>query len=139
MEDYKIYVTYHKDEQIEKFGLSEDANHVLFASHKDIDGKNINNLNPVYSKMVTMYYVWKNAIKSSYVGFNHYRRNFDVNRLPASGECQIYRILDFKDKTIYGQYAECHNSKDMDVILSLLDEKYGKENQYTKYIKENEL
>ena len=137
MEDYKIYVTYHQDEQIGKFGLKADDNHVLFASHKDIDGKNINNLNPVYSEMVTMWYVWKNAIKSSYIGFNHYRRHFDVNRLPASGECQVYRILDFGEKTIYEQYAECHNSKDMDVILSLLDEKYGDDNQYTKYIRES--
>ena len=52
MEDYKIYVTYHQDEQIGKFGLKADDNHVLFASHKDIDGKYINNLNPVYSEII---------------------------------------------------------------------------------------
>ena len=137
MEDYKIYITYHKDEQIEKYGLKEDENHILFASHKDIDGKNINNLNPVYSEMVTMYYVWKNAIKSSYVGFNHYRRKFEVHRLPNKGECQILRFCDFGNETIYTQYAKYHNIKDMDDMLAAIDNRYGADNPYTKHIKES--
>lgn len=137
MEDYKIYVTYHKDEQIEKYGLKEDDTHKLFATHKDVDGKNINYLNPVYSEMVTMWYVWKNAVKSSYVGFNHYRRRFEPSRMPSSGECQVYRVLDFGNETVYEQYAKCHNREDMDVMLSLLDKKYGNDNQYTKYIRES--
>ena len=65
MNDYKIWVTYHKDELVAKYGLKEDDTHKLFASHKEIDGKNINSLNTVYSEMVTMWYVWKNATAKS--------------------------------------------------------------------------
>jgi len=135
MDDYKIWVSYHKDEQLQKYGLKDDDTHKLFATHKDIDGKNINELNPVYSEMVTMWYVWKNAIKSNYVGFNHYRRQFAVHRLPNKGECQVFRILDFGKQTVYEQYAQCHNAKDMDTMLGLIDQKYGKENEYVKYIR----
>ena len=140
MSDYKIWVTYHKDEQVAKYGLKEDDTHKLFAAHKAIDGKNINELNPVYSEMVTMYYVWKNAsAKSSYVGFNHYRRQFAVNRLPNKGECQVLGMYNFGNQTIYEQYAKYHNVKDMDDILSILTNKYGADNAYAKHIKESHV
>jgi len=139
MSDYKIWVTYHKDEQVEKYGLKNDDTHSLFATHKEIDGENINALNPVYSEMVTMYWVWKSNKKSTYVGFEHYRRHFGVSRLPNKGECQVYRMLDFGSQTIYQQYAQYHNAKDMDLMLSLLDTKYGKGNPYTKHIEESRV
>ena len=137
MNDYKIWVSYHQDDQLSRFDLKSDENHELFATHLTPDGKNINHMNPVYSEMVTMWYVWQNALKTPCVGFNHYRRHFDVNRLPNKGECQVYRILDFGGQTVYEQYAQWHNAKDMDVVLGLLDAKYGEGNAYTKYIRES--
>lgn len=137
MDNCIIWTTYHQDGQVEAYGLAEDATHRLFATHKDVSGKNINRLNPVYSELVTLWYVWKNNLRSNFVGFNHYRRRFNVRRLPNSGECQVYRIRDFAGKTIYEQYAECHNAADMDIVLSLLDGKYGVDNQYGKYIRES--
>lgn len=138
MSDYKIWITYHKDEQIQQFGLKDDESHQLFAAHKDIDGKNINEMNPVFSEMVTMWYVWKNvSAKSGYVGFNHYRRRFAVRRLPNKGECQVLNIKELGDQTVYQQYAQYHNAKDMDVLLGILDEKCGKDNVYSKYIRES--
>jgi len=139
MSDYKIWVSYHKDELVQKYGLHDDETHKLFATHHDVEGKNINALNPVYSEMVTMYYVWKNNLKSDYVGFNHYRRKFDVTRLPEKGECQILRVNDFGSETIYQQYAKCHNVRDLDTMLKLLDDKYGADNAYTKHIKESHV
>lgn len=139
MNDYKIWISYHKDEQLEKYGLKEDETHKLFAIHKDADGNNINYLNPVYSEMVTMWYVWKNAIKSDFVGFNHYRRRFDVHRLPNKGECQILRFCDFGNETVYNQYGRYHNIKDMDSVLSILDNKFGADNAYSKHIKESHV
>ena len=132
--DYKIWVTYHQDEQVAQYGLRNDEHHTLFPSHKDVDGENINVLNPVYSEMVTMWYVWKNQLKSDYVGFEHYRRHLNIVRLPKESECQVYRVLDFKDKTVYKQYSLCHNHHDMDAVLSILDDKYGKDNEYSSYI-----
>jgi len=135
MDDYRIWVTYHKDEQVSQYGLHDDDTHRIFAANRDIEGKNINEMNPVYSEMVTMWYAWKNNVRSPYVGFNHYRRQFNVSRLPGKGECQVYRIIDFGGISVYDQYARCHNVKDMDAVLSLLDKKYGKDNAYTKYIR----
>lgn len=137
MNDYRIWVTYHQNEQVSRFGLKGDDTHKLFASHHDIEGENINSKNPVYSEMVTMYYVWKNNIKTPYVGFNHYRRQFSVSRLPNKGECQVLTIRSFGGQTVYEQYAQWHNAKDMDYVLSLLNEKYGEDNEYTKYICES--
>lgn len=133
----KIWVSYHKDEQIEQYGLKEDATHILFPTHKKAEKRNINHLNPVYSEMVTMWYVWKNNLRSDYVGFEHYRRHFEVKRLPKKGECQVRRIVDFAGETVYHQYSRAHNAKDMDVILSLLDEQYGKGNPYSRHINED--
>ncbi len=137
--DYKIYVTYHNDDLVEKHHLSEDEHHVLFASHREIDGENINALNPVYSEMVTMYYVWKNNLKTDYVGFEHYRRHLKVLHMPKDGECQIYLYHNMHGLTVYKQYAKWHNVSDLDTILSIVDEKYGKGNIYTTYIKESDI
>ena len=137
MNNYRIWITYHRDEQVEQYGLREDETHKLFAAHKEADGDNINIMNPVFSEMVTMYYVWKNQKKSNFVGFNHYRRQFDVTRLPKRGECQIYTTYDFGGKTVYQQYAKCHNAEDMDIMLSILDKQYGADNTYSKYIRES--
>ena len=137
MNNYKIWVSYHKDDQVTRFGLKGDKNHEVFGTHLTPEGKNINHMNPVYSEMVTMWYVWQNAKKSDYVGFNHYRRRFEVSRLPGKGECQVYRMLDFGDKTVYEQYAECHNVADMDTVLKILERRYGKGNAYVRNIRES--
>lgn len=139
MNDYKIWISYHKDELLQKYNLQNDETHKIFATHHDIDGKNINALNTVYSEMVTMYYVWKNSLKSDYVGFNHYRRQFAVDRLPNKGECQVIKMYNFGGQTIYDQYAQHHNAKDMDAIISILNDKYGADNAYTKHIKESNI
>ena len=139
MDDYKIWVSYHDDAQVDKYGLHDDDTHRLFATHHDVEGKNINHMNPVYSEMVTMWYVWKNNLRSSYVGFNHYRRQFGVNRLPNKGECQVFKILNFGSQTVYEQYVQCHNGKDMDAVLSILDAKYGEGNDYTRNIRESHI
>ena len=119
MDDYKIWVSYHDDAQVDKYGLHDDETHRIFATHHDVEGKNINHMNPVYSEMVTMWYVWKNNLRSPYVGFNHYRRRFGVNRLPNKGECQVFKILNFGSQTVYEQYVQCHNGKDMDAVLEM--------------------
>lgn len=136
---YRIWVTYHKDELVGQYGLKEDDRHVLFATHREPEKKNINWLNPVYSEMVTMWYVWKNNLKSDYVGFEHYRRHLDVRKMPRKGECLVFRAIDFGARTVYEQYAQCHNAKDMDMVLSILDKEYGEDNPYRKHIMESRV
>ena len=137
--DYRVWVSYHRDELVNQYGLHDDEHHKLFATHKNVDGKNINHMNPVYSEMVTMWYVWKNNLKSDYVGFEHYRRHLDIRTMPKKGECQIFRAINFRNQTVYQQYAQCHNAKDMDVMLSLLDEKYGEGNNYSNHIRNSHV
>lgn len=56
MKDLTIWCTYHKDEQIEQFGLLEDNVMRLFKGNDTgIEGENINHLNPFYSEIVTLY------------------------------------------------------------------------------------
>lgn len=62
MQEYNIQ----KTDEIEPF----------FSNDGDLKEKNMNFLNPFWSELVTMWYVWKNEKKSKLVGFQHYRRRF---------------------------------------------------------------
>lgn len=135
----KIWISYHKDEQVEQYNLKEDSTHRLFATHKPIEGRNINAMNPVYSEMVTMWYVWKNNVESKYVGFEHYRRRMDTTERPARGECIVYKIMDFLFESVYDQYARCHKKEDIDLMIECLDNRYGKDNAYARNLREYHL
>lgn len=137
MKDYTVWISYHKDEFIKDYGLVEDDHHKLFATHKPADGENINILNPVYSEMVTMWYVWKNNIKSDYVGFEHYRRHLKVDFMPDDGYCIVYNIVDMSPYTLYKQYNKYHNKADLDLVIGILDDFYGTNNIYIQHLKDN--
>lgn len=139
MNDYRIWVSYYDDEQAVQYDLHDDDTHRIFGVHHDAEGKNINYMHPVFSELVMYWYIWKNNIKSSYIGFSQYRRNLAVDRLPKKGECQVYQIGNFGSKTVYDQFAHCHNAHDMDVMLSCIDEKYGKDNPYSRHIRESHI
>ncbi len=81
----KIYVV-----GFDRFGSPPSEVFVPIQAGKDISlnqfdvlgdntGDNISALNPVYAEMTAMYWVWKNAPKSDYVGFFHYRRYLDFS------------------------------------------------------------
>ena len=90
----KTYITYFDDNQIEEYGLKGDDNTILFKGNDtSYKGKNINRLNTFYCELCTMYYVWKNNLKSDYVCFKQYRRPFNweqASRLPEEGEIITY-------------------------------------------------
>lgn len=135
--DYNIWVTYHKDELAARYDLFNGARVHPFPTHQNSWPEvNVNHLNPAWSEMVAMWAVWqkRNGLRSDYVGFNHYRRRFDVSRMPAPGECQVLSILDFGMESVYGQFARCHGPADMDIALRILEAKYGKDNPYSRQI-----
>ena len=80
MKDLQIWLTYHDDSMVDKYNLKEDDITILFKGNDiNVKGKNINYLNKFYSELTTMYYVWKNNIRSKQIGFCHYRRIFTEN------------------------------------------------------------
>ena len=129
-----IWTTYHKAEQIEQYGLRETDTRKLFGAHLDDMGRGINRLNPVLSELVTLYFVWRNQLKSDLVGFNHYRRQFEPMADLQPGECQIYSVEHLGDMTIRSHYALCHNQDDFDAMLDALDAHDGTGNVYTMHL-----
>lgn len=129
-----VWTTYHDDAQIADYRLEEDNNHVLFASHKDAPLPNINYMNPVWSELVTLWYVHNNGIKSDLVGFDHYRRRIRPFRMPSDGECAIFNIMDLGDHTVYDQYNRWHNRADIDTAVKILNRRYGNDNSYSRHI-----
>lgn len=79
----KIYYGIFSKNMKYEYNLKEDnIYHIIdFTEHKEND---INNLNEYLGELCTMYYVWKNNLKSEYVGFCHYRMfycDFALNEL----------------------------------------------------------
>ena len=134
-DDYTIWQTYHNDALLAEYNLKEDEHHRLFAVHKDAPLENINYLNPCWSELTTMWYVWHNRLASPIVGFAHYRRPLNPVRLPQKGECMIYKQIRLRTgETIRDQYARCHNFADFDLMVSLVNRRYGEGNPYVKHL-----
>ena len=149
-DNWLIWITYHRDEQVQQYGLREDFHHHLFPVHRapsavpaavsavsQGENTNINSLNTCFSEFVTLWYVWHNKLKTEYVGFNHYRRQFANVRLPRENECQVYcHMTDLKGHlTIREHFARCHNIKDLDLLLTIIDRRYGPDNAYSRYLR----
>ena len=134
-DDYTIWQTYHNDALLAEYNLKEDEHHRLFAVHRDAPLENINYLNPCWSELTTMWYVWHNRLASPIVGFAHYRRPLNPVRLPQKGECMIYKQIRLRTgETIRDQYARCHNVADFDLMVSLVNRRYGECNPYVKHL-----
>lgn len=85
MKNLKIWVIGTDD-----FKLNKDPKiYQKFITNWEYEGESINSLNRIFSEYVGMYYVWKNQIKSDYVGFCHYRRLID-NYLCKPNTFQYY-------------------------------------------------
>ena len=134
-DDYTIWQTYHNDALLAEYNLKEDEHHRLFAVHKDAPLENINYLNPCWSELTTMWYVWHNRLASPIVGFAHYRRPLNLVRLPQKGECMIYKQIRLRTgETVRSQYYRCHNFADFDLMVSLVNRRYGEDNPYVKHL-----
>ena len=132
--DLTIWLTYHDDAQIEQYDLKEDDTIRLFKGNSmEVEGENINHLNKFYSEMTTMYWVWKNNIRSKHVGFCHYRRRFTHLLEIEQGECQVMEVINFPF-TVFLHYKDAHNYNDLYDIVDILNEKYGEGNKYSEYM-----
>ena len=135
MNDLTIWTVYHRDEQIAEYGLKETDTRKLYAVHKPCPwtDKPFNELNPAWSELVSMLSIWYCNQQSKWIGINHYCRQFEPERLPKVGECCCYAQYDLHD-TILNHYGKCHNRKDLEVAIDVLNKKHGDGNQYSQYL-----
>ena len=77
----KIYCVYSEDKQIEEYNLKETNVLKLFnANNLNLKENNINHINKYFCELCAYYYVWKNQIKSDYIGFCHYSKFFNIDK-----------------------------------------------------------
>lgn len=133
MDEITIWLTYHDDKQIQEFGLKETDSIRLFKGNDvSVEGDHINHLNRFYSEMTTMYYVWKNRKESRLVGFCHYRRLFKEYFDIGEGQCQVLAIN--YGCSVFQHYKVAHNYQDLYDVVDILNEQYGSNNKYSKYL-----
>lgn len=134
--ELNIWVASHKDidamfeyEEQHKFihvgaAINEETKYFF----KDNVGDNISIKNRTHSELTGIYWVWKNKNNSKYVGFEHYRRHFNIKKdevLDFLKEKDI--ILPEKEKlldTPRRQYETSHSSYDMKTIELIINDMY---------------
>lgn len=92
MEKLNIFVVSHKPLDTTKYpgrkviyvGTKHGQTPDFITIFTDNTKNNIAKLNPFYCEMTAIYWVWKNAPHSEYIGFEHYSRNFYHNCKMAS-------------------------------------------------------
>lgn len=100
----------------------------------DNSGDSISDLNPYFSELTGIYWVWKNIYDVDYLGICHYRR-YPVNsqnKLFTDSELMElldrYDIITSKMLTLPGTYYEGfsvnHHSKDLHTLETVIREKY---------------
>lgn len=136
MSNIKTYITYFDDRQIDEYNLVGDDNTVLFKGNDtSYEGKSINRLNVFYCELCTLYYIWKNNLKSDYVVLKQYRRPFEwesVGRLPDKGEVICYKPI-VMNVNIMFQYAICHGKQRAIDLYNILASKYGTSSEIFDY------
>jgi hypothetical protein len=159
-------------------GRHSSALYAVF--HKDMDSSYLNGITPLYagdvaekmghgyltdrlvhsssllnsrwSELSAVFKIWKEGPRTDIIGFTHYRRFFNFNKMAGSDTLKIQSTL-FKeqclgdiynhdycegllhdgiavanpcvlDQTIWYQYGDCHNSNDWCWVLSKLSRDY---------------
>lgn len=143
MSNIKTYITYFDDNQINEYNLKSGDDVILFKGNDEsYSGKSINNLNVFYCELCTMYYVWKNNLRSDYVVLKQYRRPFDweeYGRLPEDGEVICYDSITLPIGTIMYQYAVCHGKERAYNVLSVLQNLFGDDSDEVRYFRNGRI
>ncbi len=116
--EIKVYYGIFSKDMKYKYNLKEDdIYHIVdLTEHKEND---INNLNEYLGELCTMYYVWKNNLKSEYVGFCHYRLffcDFALNEL-KNGYVQTCATEKFTNEENNSFYTFCKKLNINEYIL----------------------
>lgn len=128
-----FYICTHKDFEIPE-GLK--GNYKIITDGTELTNnypypinKAENELTPLkhgYSEGVMIYDIWKNDTDSDYIGINHYRRYFDVQRIEDDIQQNILPIpMAFN---MYDQYKGCHHIADLNECKNIIEKYYGEYN-----------
>lgn len=94
---------------------------------KDNTGDNISHLNQIFLETTGHYWVWKNAKKSNYVGFEHYRRHINLNEnniLYLLKKFNIIALTPINVMNVKKQYEYCHSIIDLKIIKQIIFDLY---------------
>ena len=148
----KIFVVTHvkpKNKLSKGYDYIGVGNTNLDLSYHDNTGESISHLNPFFSELTAIYWIWKNydCSPDDFVGIMHYRRLLvdgwipSLTKTPARIE-SIEEILEVKDlivpekiylpPNIYQNYLEEHNEDDLKLVLSVAEKIDGAQKE--KYI-----
>ena len=135
MKEFIMWCTYHEDIQIEQYNLRQNDAFRLFKGNAlDVEGENINHLNAFYSEISTIYWVWKNNVRSEKVGFCHYRLKFNHILDVEPGACQVLSF--HKNFNVFHHYKSSHNYQDYYDAVDIIKEQYGEDSSYIHYMLE---
>ena len=115
MDNIKIYCIYYDQKQLDDYNIKETNILKLFNTNDDLSLDNINHLSRYFCELCCYYYIWKNQIKSDYIGFCHYRRFYHKIYLDYIDD---YHTQAFQ----YPGHQEIYNKK---YILEYVKEKYN--------------
>lgn len=149
IDELNIWVISHKDGD-DLFEYSDYHKHLHVGAainnetkyeYKDDIGDNISNMNPVFSELTGMYWVWKNYNKSKFVGFEHYRRHFNISNEYILDQLNKYDILVPQRNNVLTSvkqhYNQCHNINDLELAKEIIYEFYPEYQQSYELIIEN--
>ena len=120
---------------------SELYKNIDVAGVKDNVGDNISSKNGFYCETTGHYWIWKNSIKSNYIGVEHYRRHFDLKK------DEVLDILDKNDiilpiplksdnLSVKDFYKACHIGDDIELIEDIINDVYPEyTNTWNEHIK----
>ena len=96
---------------------------------KDNTGENISDKNTNYSECTVIYWMWKNAPRTDYIGLCHYRRHFDLEEkelgyLGAMGIDVLVTSPTFVSETIGTFFSVFVPATDMRIMLRAIDKNY---------------
>ena len=94
----------------------------------DDQGENISEYNRDYSECTAIYWMWKNAPQTDYIGLCHYRRHFDIpkNNINIIGVNDYDIVVTVPTITIgiYQYFRQFVTAEDIDVLKGVIQEHY---------------